>query len=118
MVTHSAFELTAIVLAGAAGLRLGFSWMAPGGHTRLEALRLAARAAVVVVYGVIGLLLIAAAVEAFWSSARWIEPTVKYGVGAVCWVLVLSYLTWQGRPRAAGPAFAAEVTKTGARYAG
>jgi uncharacterized membrane protein SpoIIM required for sporulation len=104
VVTHSAFELTAIVLAGAAGLRLGFSWVAPGRHTRLEALRLAARHAVVIVYGVIGLLLIAAAVEAFWSSARWIAPAVKYGVGGACWVLVLAYLGWQGRPRTAAKA--------------
>ena len=106
VVTHSAFELTAIVLAGAAGLRLGYSWVAPGRHTRLEALRLAARHAVVIVYGVIGLLLIAAAVEAFWSSARWIAPAVKYGVGGACWALVLAYLGWQGRPRAAAAAVA------------
>jgi len=101
---HSAFELTAIVLAGAAGLRLGYAWVAPGRYTRLESLRLAARHAVVIVYGVIGLLLIAAAIEAFWSSARWIAPAVKYGVGGACWVLVLAYLGWQGRPRAAAAA--------------
>lgn len=101
VVTHSAFELTAIVLAGAAGLRLGYSWIAPGRHTRREALRQAAHHAVVIVYGVIGLLLMAAAVEAFWSSARWVAPAVKYGAGGACWVLVLAYLGWQGRPRAA-----------------
>ena len=104
VITHSAFELTAIVLAGAAGLRLGYAWVAPGRYTRLESLRLAARHAVVIVYGVIGLLLVAAAIEAFWSSARWIAPAVKYGVGGACWVLVLAYLGWQGRPRAAAAA--------------
>lgn len=104
VVTHAAFELTAIVLAGAAGLRLGYSWIAPGRHTRLEALRLASRHAVVLVYGVIGLLLVAAAVEAFWSSARWVAPAVKYGVGGACWALVLTYLGWQGRPRATASA--------------
>jgi uncharacterized membrane protein SpoIIM required for sporulation len=98
VVTHSAFELTAIVLAGAAGLRLGYSWVAPGRYTRRDALRLAARHAVVLVYGVIALLLAAAALEAFWSSARWIAPAVKYGVGACCWLLMLAYLVWQGRP--------------------
>lgn len=99
VITHSAFELTAIVLAGAAGLRLGLAWIVPGRNTRLEALRLAARDAVVVVYGVIGFLLIAAALEAFWSSARWIAPAVKYGVGAACWAIVAAYLSRQGRPR-------------------
>lgn len=101
VITHGAFELTAIVLAGAAGLRLGYSLIAPGRYTRLEALRLAARDAIIVIYGVIGLLLVAAAVEAFWSSARWVTPAVKYGVGAACWALVFAYLGWQGRPRTA-----------------
>lgn len=96
--THGAFELTAVVLAGAAGLRLGHALLAPGRHSRLEALRLAAREAVVVVHGVVALLVIAAGVEAFWSSARWVAPPVKYAVAAACWVLVLGYLGWQGRP--------------------
>jgi hypothetical protein len=56
---------------------------------------------VLVIYGVVGMLVLAAAVEAFWSSARWIEPAVKYGVGALCWALVLAYLGWQGRPKRA-----------------
>lgn len=98
VVTHSAFELTAIVLSGAAGLRLGHALLSPGRRTRVESLKHAAKDAITVVYGVMGLLLIAAAVEAFWSSARWVEPAVKYGVGAVCWALVIAYLGWQGRP--------------------
>ena len=36
--THSAFELTAIVLSGAAGLRLGHALLAPGPPTRRQAL--------------------------------------------------------------------------------
>jgi uncharacterized membrane protein SpoIIM required for sporulation len=104
VVTHGAFELTAIVLAGAAGLQLGHALLAPGRHTRLEALRRAAGEAIVVVSGVIGMLVIAAAIEAFWSSARWVPPEVKYGVGGVCWVFVFAYLGWQGRPARVVPA--------------
>jgi len=99
VVTHGAFELTAIVLAGAAGLRLGHALLAPGRRTRLEALKHAAGDAIVVVYGVIGMLVLAAAIEAFWSSARWVLPWVKYTVGALCWALVAAYLGWQGKPR-------------------
>ncbi len=95
--THSAFEVTAIVLAGAAGLRLGHSLVAPGRLTRQQALVEAARHSVVLVYGVTGLLLIAAAVEAFWSSAQWLPPAVKYGVAVVCWTGVLGYFALQGR---------------------
>jgi uncharacterized membrane protein SpoIIM required for sporulation len=98
VVTHGAFELTAIVLSGAAGLRIGHSWIAPGRRTRLAALRESAMECVPVLVAVISLLVIAAAVEAFWSSARWVAPQVKYGVGAACWLLVLAYFGWQGRP--------------------
>jgi len=97
VVTHSAFELTAIVLSGAAGLRLGAAVLAPGESTRVQALVGAARESVVIVYGVAALLLVAAAIEAFWSSARWLPPPVKFGVAAACWIAVLAYLTLQGR---------------------
>ena len=99
VVTHAAFELTAIVLAGAAGLRIGHAWLAPGRRTRLQALLVAARESIVIMYGVIAMLLVAAAVEAFWSSARWVPDEVKYVVAAMCWVLVMTYLVRQGRAR-------------------
>jgi len=98
VVTHGAFELTAIVISGAAGLRLGQALLAPGRRSRLEALKLAASEAAVLIYGTIAMLLVAAGVEAFWSSARWVSPMVKYGVGAGCWALVIAYLAAQGRP--------------------
>jgi uncharacterized membrane protein SpoIIM required for sporulation len=95
--THAAFELTAIALSGAAGLRIGHSMLAPGRHTRTQALVLAARESIVIVYGVTAMLLIAAGIEAFWSSARWIPNAVKYSVAAFCWIAVIVYLTFQGR---------------------
>lgn len=107
VVTHGAFELTAIVIAGAAGLMLGHALLAPGRRTRLQALRQASVEAVVLIYGVIAMLVVAAALEAFWSSSRWVGPAVKYGVGAACWAAVLAYLVWQGRP--ARPATAASA---------
>jgi uncharacterized membrane protein SpoIIM required for sporulation len=97
VVTHAAFELTAIVLSGAAGLRLGHALLAPGRYTRLQSLVRAAKESAVIIYGVMAMLLIAAALEAFWSSAKWMPPMMKYGVAAICWIAVLSYLTLQGR---------------------
>jgi uncharacterized membrane protein SpoIIM required for sporulation len=95
--THSAFELTAIVLAGGAGLKIGHSLLAPGRLSRLAALTVATGESAVILYGVTGLLIVAAAVEAFWSSATWMSPAIKYGVAAVCWTAVLAYLFLQGR---------------------
>lgn len=95
VVTHAAFEITAIVLAGAVGIRLGQAVLMPGRATRAQALQLAGRAVMPVVYGLTLMLLVAAGIEAFWSSARWVVPAVKYGIGAGCWALVLLFL-WRG----------------------
>jgi uncharacterized membrane protein SpoIIM required for sporulation len=97
VVTHAAFELTAIVLSGAAGLKLGHSLLAPGRRTRLQSLVAAAKECVTILYGVIAMLVIAAAFEAFWSSAQWLPHSVKYSVAGVCWFAVFAYFIWQGR---------------------
>ncbi|GIZ11272.1 stage II sporulation protein M [Pseudomonas sp. NCCP-436] len=97
VIGHGAFELTAIALAGAAGIKLGWALLAPGRRSRSEALRLAAGKAIQLVAGVILFLLAAAFIEAFWSSTTVASPQVKYAVGGGLWVLVLCYLLLTGR---------------------
>ena len=99
VIGHGAFELTAIALAGAAGLQLGWALIAPGQLTRGESLRLAARKSVQMLCGVMVFLLIAAFIEAYWSSTTVITPWVKYLVGATLWLLVAAYLGLAGRTR-------------------
>jgi uncharacterized membrane protein SpoIIM required for sporulation len=98
--THSAFELTAIVLAGAAGLRIGHALLAPARLTRLQSLVEATRESAILLYGITAMLFIAAAIEAFWSSATWLPAPLKYSVAATCWIAVLGYFTFQGRRHA------------------
>lgn len=97
VVGHGAFELTAIALAGAAGLQLGWALISPGRLTRGESLRLAAHKSVQLLCGVMVFLLIAAFIEAYWSSTTVIAAWVKYLVGAVLWLLVAAYLIFAGR---------------------
>jgi uncharacterized membrane protein SpoIIM required for sporulation len=96
--THSAFELTAIVLSGGAGLRIGRSVLLPGRRTRTAALERSARETSSTIFGAAVMLLIAAALEAFWSSAVWVSPAVKYSCAGLCWFAVL--LFFLRRPRA------------------
>lgn len=98
---HGSFELTAIVLAGGAGLILGHALIAPGEYSRREALRRRGRDAIEIVFGSTLMLLIAAFVEAFWSSSTLIPSLVKYLVGGGLWLLVIGYLLMSGRSRAA-----------------
>lgn len=96
IIAHGAPELTAIVLAGGSGLRLGWALVAPGPRRRLDALREAAVRTLPVLYGIMLLLLAAAFIEAFWSP-RHFPVAWKYGVGAALWAAVLAYLSLGGR---------------------
>lgn len=99
VIGHGAFELSAIALAGAAGLQLGWALIAPRRLRRAEALRVAARKSVMLICGVMLFLLMAAFIEAYWSSITGIAPIIKYLVGAALWFLVALYLLFAGRTR-------------------
>ncbi|WP_028886672.1 stage II sporulation protein M [Teredinibacter turnerae] len=99
VVGHGAFELTAIVFSGAAGMKLGYALIAPGTLSRLDALRVAGREAVIIVYGSTLMLIIAAFLEAFWSSSAALPVAVKYSVGGCLWALVTIYFLFAGRAR-------------------
>ncbi len=97
VVGHGSFELTAICISGAAGLKLGYALLAPGNFTRVESLKRASAIAIRLVYGVIIMLVIAAFIEAFWSSNNILMPWQKYLVGGFLWALVIGYLVFSGR---------------------
>lgn len=97
VIGHGAFELTAIALSGVAGMKLGLAVLAPGRRSRLRALLEEGRRAAVIVYGFAGMLVIAAFLEAFWSSSSLIPAWVKLAVGAVLWLAVVGYFALAGR---------------------
>ncbi len=98
---HSSTELTAIVLSGAAGFKLGLAVIAPGNASRKAALVAAARPAVRIMYGAAVLFFVAAFVEAFWSPITEVPFSAKLAAGVAGWVVVLGYLALAGRSRAA-----------------
>ena len=97
---HSAPELTAIVIAGGAGLRLGLSLIAPGQRRRIDSLIHGGRRGAKICIGVFAMLVFAAFVEAFWSSIASVPASIKYTVGAALWLLVGLWL-WRGGRNAA-----------------
>lgn len=94
---HGSFELTAICVSGAAGLRLGQPLYAPGRRTRMEAFKIAGRDSVQLALGAGVMFFIAAFIEAFWSSSSGLPLAVKYTVAAVLWLFVIGYLSFAGR---------------------
>ena len=97
VVGHSAFELTAIALSGAAGLKLGFSLLMPGRKSRYQALLDSAKISVRIMGGVAIMFVMAAFIEAYWSSTQLIDAQIKYTVGALLWLLVTGYFAFVGR---------------------
>jgi uncharacterized membrane protein SpoIIM required for sporulation len=95
---HAPFELTAIIISGAAGLRMGYALIATEGVTRFASLRRAAPEIAQLVVGAALMLLVAAGIEAFWSPSS-IPAQVKWGFSAVGWTLVIGYLGLAGRWR-------------------
>jgi uncharacterized membrane protein SpoIIM required for sporulation len=93
---HAPFELTAIVISGAAGLQMGFALIDTGGRTRLGSLRAQAREIANLVIGAALMLGVAACIEGFWSPSSIAAP-VKWTVAAVNAVLVTAYFLFVGR---------------------
>ncbi len=96
---HGAFELTAIVISGAAGLVLGYSLWAPGPRSRVASLRYAAAEALPMIVGAAVMLLVAAVIEAFWSSSGVVPPATKYTAAALFWFVVVAYFAVLGKDR-------------------
>lgn len=96
VISHGAFELTAIVIAGAAGLVLGRGIMFPGNMTRMASLRFHGLESLLLALGAGAMLAVAAMIEAFFSPLP-IAPEFKYVVGSTLWVLVGLYLSLAGR---------------------
>lgn len=96
VISHGSFELTAIAIAGGAGLMLGNALVHPGQRTRPEALRVRGLEAVQIAFGAGVMLVIAAVIEAFWSPSG-IPAIFKYIVGTALWIIVYLYLFLAGR---------------------
>jgi uncharacterized membrane protein SpoIIM required for sporulation len=96
---HGVLELSCIIVAGAAGLRLGWGMIDPGNRPRGEALRQEARAAIEMILGTAPWLVLAGLVEGFITPAGGglaAALAVGFSVGAIFWGLVL----WRGAPAA------------------
>jgi uncharacterized membrane protein SpoIIM required for sporulation len=100
---HGAFELTAIVISGAAGLVMGYALVNTGGHSRFHSLRTKARDIFDLIVGAALMLMVAALIEGFWSPSGVPRP-VKWTVAGGLYLLVTLYLCGAGRGRPAGAA--------------
>lgn len=101
VIGHGVVELTVIMIAGGAGLRLGWAILRPGFLRRADALRQAAVQAVWLIIGCIPLLILAGTLEGFLSPNETIAWPVKWAVGLGTGLALQAYLWLSGRKSAA-----------------
>jgi uncharacterized membrane protein SpoIIM required for sporulation len=93
---HGLLELTAVFLAGATGMRLGWSVISPGDRPRGQVLAEQGRAVVSVAVGLVGVLLVSGLIEALVTPSPF--PTfVRVGIGIIAEAAFLSYIVYFGR---------------------
>jgi uncharacterized membrane protein SpoIIM required for sporulation len=99
---HGVIELTAIQIAGAAGLLISAGIIAPGRLRRRDAIAAAARRAGVLIAGVASMLLVAGTIEGFFSPLR-LPASDRIAVGAVTAVLLVLYFGFTGNRSSSSP---------------
>jgi uncharacterized membrane protein SpoIIM required for sporulation len=92
---HGPFELTAILLSAAAGMRLGFALVLTGGLTRGDSVRRAGTQAMPAMGAAIVLFLLAAFIEGYISPSS-LPYEVKAAVGAVSAGILMVYFVMLG----------------------
>ena len=97
VIAHSSFELTAIVFSAYAGLLLGYRFFVTGGLSRAASIKKAGQDALPIIAGSALMLVIAAVLEAFWSSKYNFPLQLRIGAGISLWLLLLFYFLFAGR---------------------
>jgi len=104
---HGLLELTAICIAAGAGLRMGWSMVAPGDRPRTTALAEEATQAVLVVVGVVPAFAVAAFIEGFVTGTA-VPNWIEIGLGAAVAAAYVAFLV--GLPRRRSPTAPRPVT--------
>jgi uncharacterized membrane protein SpoIIM required for sporulation len=93
---HGLLELMAVFVAAGAGLRIGWSWIAPGqGRTRAQALAETSRAATLIALGLVVVLAISGVIEAFVTPSG-LPTAARIGIGVFAFVSFLIYIVVLG----------------------
>jgi uncharacterized membrane protein SpoIIM required for sporulation len=108
---HGLLELTAVFVAAGAGMRVGWQWIDPGPRTRAVALAEEGRAAVGIALGLVVVLLVSGAIEAFVTPSP-LPTWARIGIGAAALAAFLAYVGVYGS-RAERAGYTGDVSSEG-----
>ncbi|MCD8262629.1 MAG: stage II sporulation protein M [Bacteroides sp.] len=88
---HGTLEISAIIVAGAAGLALGNSWLFPGTYSRIESFKRGAKRGVKILIGTLPIFIIAGFLEGFVTRYTGLLVIVRGGIILFSFAFVLYY---------------------------
>ena len=107
---HGVIELTAIFMAGGAGLMIGKALLMPGDNRRIDALVTNGQQAIRLVLACIPMLLVAGLIEGFISPAH-ISPWYKFSISIISALLLTVYFLSRSKEPA-------QPAREGSRHSG
>ncbi len=96
---HGAFEISSIVIAGAAGLTMGRGLAFPGTLSRLRSFQLAARRGMSIMVGVVPLFVVAGFTESYITRHTELPDLLRAGYIFSCFAFVFIYFVYYPRRR-------------------
>ena len=94
---HGTLEISAIIIAGGAGLVMGKGIVLPGTYTRMQALRISARSAIKIMIGISPIFIVAGIIESFITRLTELNDIIRFIIILSELVLILAYFFWLPR---------------------
>ena len=97
---HGTLEISAIIIAGAAGLTMGKGLAFPGTYTRLQSFQRSARRGVKIMIGIVPIIILAGFFEGFLTRYNETPGILRGLFILLCLAFVLGYYVWYPRKKA------------------
>ena len=91
---HGTLEISAIIIAGAAGITMGKGLAFPGTLTRLQAFQLSARRGIKIMLGIVPIFIIAGFIEGYLTRHTETPDLIRFLFILICLAFVLMYFVW------------------------
>jgi len=108
---HGLLEITAILVAGGAGLRMGWSLIVPGDKTRVASLVAEVQRSVSIIMGLVIVFIIAGLIEGFVTPSP-LETWARVSIGVAAFVAFWSYIIGLG-PTAVRRGYTGSIAEDG-----
>ncbi len=92
--THGTLEISAIIIAGAAGLTMGSGLVFPGTYSRMQSFLVSARRGLKIMVGIAPIIVLAGFIEGYLTRYTETPDVIRFAFIICCLLFVLGYFVW------------------------